>query len=247
VLNTVGRSKEAWAFADEARETFARHGNRLGAAQAVRRLAQIARFQGRLNDAERLASKALVTFERLGDRRGEAMCLSELGELYRAGWSFDKAEESYRTARAIYKEIGSRQTLTTDLNLTLILLQQERWHAVDRAVIYLENNLSESARGPQLLVSLCRLVLYARRGSWPGFDAAMGDAEQLNPRGKMTDPDFAWPAELAGRFAAAEGRPERARTAYDMALRQYVALGDTDAQVRLLAAIDELPPDPLRR
>jgi len=246
VLNTVGRSDEAWTFADEARATFSAEGDRQGTADALRRMAGIARFHGRLDDAERLARKALITFERLGNRRGEAQAHGELGEVMRLRGGYDEAEEHYKSSREIFRDIGSRQTLTMDLNLTLLLLLRERWHAVDRAVVYLENTLPENSRGPQLLVTLCRLVLCAQRGDWAGFDAAMGDAEQLNPRGQMVDPDFAWPPEKAGRFAAAAGKPNRARTAYDMALGMYLALEDTDAQVRLWEALDGLPPDPIR-
>lgn len=246
VLNTVGRSDEAWTFAKEARETFEKAGDRQGTADALRRLAGIARFQGRLEDAQRLAGRALITFERVGNRRGEAQAHGELGESKRLGADYAGAEENYRTARDIYRDIGSRQTLTMDLNLTLLLLLRERWNAVDRAVSYLENNLPENSRGPQLLTTLCRLVLCAQRGDWSGFDAAMGDAEQLNPRGQMVDPDFAWPAERAGKFAAAAGKPNRARTAFDMSLGMYLALEDSDAQVRLWEALESLPPDPIR-
>ena len=247
VLNTVGRADEAWTLADEARATFARAGDRQGTAHALRRMSGIARFQGRHEDAERLASKALITFERLGNRRGEALAHTELGEIARFRMDLDGAEQAYRVAREIYREIGSLQTLTMDLNLTLVLLRRERWAAVERALVYLENTLPENSRGPQLLVTLCRLVLCAYRGSWPGFDAAIGDADQLNPRGQMVDPDFAWTAEKAGHLAAAAGRPERARTAFELALGQYLALEDGDAQVRVWAALDSLPPDPIRR
>ena len=245
VLNNVGRSEEAWTLADEARATFAREGDRQGTADALRRMAGIARFQGRAEDADRLASKALITFERLGDRRGEATAHLELAETARFRGDLDAAEQGYRTAREIYLDIGSRQTLTMDLNLTLVLVLRERWNAVARAVKYLENTVSESSRGPQLIVALCRLVLHADRRDWAGFDAAMGDAEQVNPNGQMVDPDFAWPAERAGDLAARAGRPERARTAYDMALGQYLALEDIDAQVRIYAALDALPPHPI--
>ncbi len=246
VFNTVGRSDEAWNFADEARATFAAEGDRQGTADALRRMAGIARFLGRLEDSQRLANKALITFERLGNRRGEAQAHGELGESQRLAGDYDAAEESYRASRDIFRDIGSRQTLTMDLNLTLLLLLRERWNAVDRAVVYLENKLPENSRGPQLLVTLCRLVLCAQRGNWAGFDAAMGDAEQLNPRGQMVDPDFAWPPEVAGKLAAAAGKPNRARTALEMALGMYLALEDSDAQVRLWEALDALPPDPIR-
>jgi hypothetical protein len=74
----------------------------------------------------------------------------------------------------------------------------------------------------------------------------VGDAEEVNPNGQMVDPDFAWPAEKAGDLAAAAGRPERARLVYDMALGQYLALEDVDAQVRVWAALDSLPRGPIR-
>jgi tetratricopeptide (TPR) repeat protein len=203
--------------------------------------ADVAWQEGRLDDAEASYRGALGAFEALGNRYGVARAWNGLGEVARAHAHWDAAEERYRRALEILKLVNSAEAVFPRLNLGLVFLGLGR--PVD-ALRWLLSARAEARRldwRPLLVpAELALSCTWAAHGDWSAWDTSLDAASRILQAQPFLEPDVAWAARRAGDAAAAHGQPRRARSAYEIALRQAEDLGRTDDRATLSEALARL-------
>ena len=81
-------------------------GDRLGEANCVQSLGDVARMQARYEQAGQLYNQALPIYRQIGDRLGEANCLLSMGRLARNTSDSAAMQAAYAEAEKIYSSIG---------------------------------------------------------------------------------------------------------------------------------------------
>lgn len=82
---------------------------RLGEANCIKSLGDVALRQGRHQQAEASYKQALPIFRQIGDRLGEANTLLSMGRLARAIGNVEQMRSSFQQAEMIFKSIGLDQ------------------------------------------------------------------------------------------------------------------------------------------
>ncbi|MCA9541246.1 MAG: hypothetical protein KC620_20235, partial [Myxococcales bacterium] len=197
----------------------------------MRAMADLARRRGQLDRADRFAAEAALHYERAADRRAQAWVALIRGDLQRYRGQFEEATGFYRDAGRLLRAVGSAEAVIADLNQGLVLIELDQFREA-RAVF--EMVVDSTERRPSLTrwAQACLLPCDAYAGDWRAFDARWFALAPLR-EGQLADPDLAWLAGLAARFAAAAGEHERAAMARSMAVAQFDALGWAEAAAAL--------------
>ncbi|MFF3669595.1 tetratricopeptide repeat protein [Microtetraspora malaysiensis] len=90
------------------RATATRSGDRLGQANAVKGLGDVAWMRHEHEEAAEAYRQARALYEEIGDRYGQAHAAIGLGDVARMRNEYGEAAEAYRQAHASYEEIGDR-------------------------------------------------------------------------------------------------------------------------------------------
>ncbi len=143
----------------------------------------------------------------------------------------DLAEAGYRLAKELYDSLESVDRYVPPLNLALVLIARRQYieaRVLLRGVVDLLEAMGRT--GALGLVWLAFVPCAAGMSDWVGYDRYLGRALERLADSRMTDPDIAWPAELAGSLALKAGQADRARPALELSSLQWQALGrDADA------------------
>ena len=86
----------------------------------------------------------------------------------------------------------------------------------------------------------CLLPCYASSQDWQTWDAALNESRQLLEETGVLSADVARPLQTAATLALQADQPERAKQAYEMALRQWVGLGRDEQVGEVMQAMDSL-------
>ena len=178
-------------------------------------------------NARKVLAKSQARFRRAGSRSGEAKCVAQLGELARHTGQLEAAEAFYRESMALHDAVGDEATWV-ELNLALTLIAGERFAEARRLLESTVPRLEQLGRLPLVAaVGVKLLACYAGTGDWQTWDMEIGATQQRLADTGFVEQDVAMVAEHAGALAAAAGKHERARTAYDIAAEQLASLGRT--------------------
>jgi tetratricopeptide (TPR) repeat protein len=106
----VALGRASYAEADQlyqqALAIYRQIGNRLGEANCLKSLGEVARMQARYAEAAGLYHQALPIYRQIADRFGEAGCLRSVGRLAALQHNPHLAREASELAAAIYSTIG---------------------------------------------------------------------------------------------------------------------------------------------
>jgi tetratricopeptide (TPR) repeat protein len=145
-------------------------GDRLGEANAIQALGDVARMQARYDEAAERYDQALPVYRQIGDRLGEANAIQALGDVARMQARYDEAAERYDQALPVYRQIGARLGEANALvsRARLAITTGERADAVsvmaDAIHIYTAIGLTKWAETFQCEVA-----------TWEATDAEMSD------------------------------------------------------------------------
>jgi hypothetical protein len=79
----------------------------------------------------------------------------------------------------------------------------------------------------------------AALGDWEAWDLDLAAARDLEAAWEAQDPDLAWAATRAAELATAAGEGQRARAAWQIALREWRALGEAAEVDKAARALGE--------
>jgi tetratricopeptide (TPR) repeat protein len=96
---------------------FRQVGDRLGEANTIYAMGEVARKTGAHAEAKRHYQWAVETYEAIGGRLGQANVLDSLGELAEAQGAWQEAVEWFARALAVYEAIGAPYARVTRRNL----------------------------------------------------------------------------------------------------------------------------------
>ncbi|MDQ3151707.1 MAG: tetratricopeptide repeat protein, partial [Actinomycetota bacterium] len=83
-------------------------GDRLGEANAIQALGDVARMQARYDEAAQRYEQALPIYRQIGARLGEANAIKALGDVALAQDRYQDAAQRYEQALPVYRQIGDR-------------------------------------------------------------------------------------------------------------------------------------------
>ncbi len=205
-------------------------------------LAEFARRRGELDEAVEAIEEARRLFDAGGVRWGRAMGANILAEVRRAQGDLEAAEAGYREALEVFVAIGATHAIFPEINLSVVLIERAR---SDEARQCLEATLGSLARRhmEDLAGELhcCLLPCVAADGDWEAWDRHASTGIALLKSTGSVDPDTAKVAGLAASLVAEAGHPDRARTAYTLAIAQLRALGRDADEAAMLEAKLSLP------
>lgn len=201
----------------------------------LRMEAVLARVSGDAEAALRLAAEARFGFAASGARIQELYCLDEMGEAARGVGDLDAAEGWYTEAMAGWAALGdTRGEAISRVNLALLHLA--RGQLEDARELAQRARESFAREGNRSYVAASDIVLAeiaAGRGDLPEAEARLAAAAvELGGTGFVHE-DLAEMLEDLGTRAAASGRHGLARSALDLAARQWERLGRADRADRL--------------
>ena len=107
----------------QALHLFRAVGDRLGEANTIYAMGEVARKAGAYAQAQQHYQWALGTYEAIGDRLGQANVLDSLGELAEAQEAWAEAAEWFARALARYEAIGASYARVTRQNLERVQAQ----------------------------------------------------------------------------------------------------------------------------
>ena len=107
-LERLGQLQQASAVLGQARDAFARGGNRDGAAHALEAMAATRYDQGDMTGARKFYEEALRVYRACGDRRGVANALNDSANILYEQGNLDGAKKGYQEVLRIQSEIGAK-------------------------------------------------------------------------------------------------------------------------------------------
>lgn len=135
---------------------------------------------------------------------------------------------------------NTSDALTTELNLSLILLDTEQFPQARRE---LESVMRTCADGGLLAMESVarslRLPALAAERDWTTWDIALPEAYRLVRETGIADADVSTYVQKAGELCLIAGQPKRARQAFEMALAIERSRGCEEQIETLLQAIDK--------
>ncbi len=229
------------AWFEQALQICRSQDDQVGAADCLRGLSQHVQSLGDIDRSALLNAMAMEMFEALGNQLGLAHCLNASAEIARYRGDLDGAEADYRRALELYEAVGAGATTLPQLNLGLVLLARGRYGESRRLFEAVRVVLEESGRKVFLgAVHANILPTTAAARDWAAWDRHHEAALTLLAETNLSDPDIAWPAQLAGALAREAGEHQRARGAFELALGQWRALGNQDKVEAVEAELRQL-------
>ena len=184
----------------------------------------------------------MEVFDRIGDTMAKADCENLLGDLCRFTGQLSAAERRYRSALELYETRGLGERIFPLLNLGLLLLDQSR-HSEAREIFREGSAWIErmGRTGLRVYVLSAFLPCSAHDRDWTGFDHQLDTIDQLLTHTPVADVDIARPAYQAAELASKANQVGRARQAYQLALQQWLVLGNESEQASVQAKLLALP------
>lgn len=175
-----------------------------------------------------------------------AKSINDLAEIDRLEGDLHTAEKRYRKAYDLAADEGQKDQIISMANLALVAYQRgdlasARKQAEAIFIPAREWGQALAASAAHALILICS----AHSDDWASWDEHLSSANRIIHRRNLVNREIANLLEDAGHAAATRDRPEQARGAWNLALRQRRHLRDTEGMRRLEAAIrdqtSELP------
>jgi serine/threonine protein kinase/tetratricopeptide (TPR) repeat protein len=241
VAARMGSLSEGSERIEEALADFVALDDAYGMARSHLCLAIVARQSGGFDQAVEHLAEAQTLFQKLGARGDVATCLNNLGELARLQGRYDEAMQHYREAGEQLKSLGSGDALFPEINLAMTQLDRGDYADAKPVLEWgLEELLRRGMRGIAGAVHICLLECAASEDDWGNWDSHYAQGVSLLGESNLVDIDAARVAERAAVLACKGGQPNRAREAYAIALKQWLALERVDDAERIKEAISAL-------
>ena len=196
------------------------------AADCLQVLGIVAKKRGEPAEAVQCARGALEIYERVGYLRGQAHCHNGLAEVARYEGDFEAAERGYRQSLRLHEALGGDGSVPR-MNLGLVIIKRGRYDDARRELEAVRRRFARAGRRQfEAAANAVLLPCYAAGGEYVEFDIACAAAARILQETNFVESDIAWPAQLAGELLSQAGEIDRARTAWELALGQWTALGD---------------------
>jgi tetratricopeptide (TPR) repeat protein len=164
-----------------------------------------------------------------------------LGNLARLRGNFEAASSAFRDAVDTLQSIGSSRDLGPMMSLALAHLETGNMGEARNLLEAGCRRCRKTNKNQMLGCALaCLLPCYASSRNWSAWDAAIKESSALLEETGMLSIDVAGPVQQAAEIALEEGEPDRARKAFEMALRQWVGLGRDEDVATVMKAIEQL-------
>jgi len=234
VLSDLGAIDDASEALQVARSEFMLVGHRMGLANSLRWLGDLALRRGDVAWAATLLEAARQGYDELGSAWGAMSCHNSLGELWRAKGDLEGAERHYRAASSLARAMDALDALVPDVNRALVLELQGRHR---EAGFILRKCLNQAdQRGARLLSAICHVALLptlAATQEWDALDTHYALGNSLLRETGYVHGDI---AQLARR-AADRSRGSRKDALLRMAVVQYRQLGQLKDVAELKAML----------
>ncbi|MCB9742976.1 MAG: tetratricopeptide repeat protein [Alphaproteobacteria bacterium] len=245
VLRQQGKLEEALEAYNlaERRARALRYQHGLGG--SLRGRAAVLRALGRLEESVEVLREARRVMEWMGNELGMAHCINGLAEAARKRGDLVSAEREYRRALELFQRLGSGQSIYPRINLGLVLLGRGLTRQAREQLELAQAHLEAAGRPGMLGAVLVTLLpcLVADR-EWAAWENHYQRATNLLADSKMVDADIAWAAELSGDWSEVGAKRSvdlsRAARSYEIALQQWMELGDTKGVTRVQLRLIEL-------
>ena len=235
VMRRMGDGDEAVAHLGQAEALYTQVGNDLDLAACAHEMAAV--LQSLLGDhkaAEHHLSRAIDIFQELGHSTGIGDCWNGIAEVHRHRGDLAAAEAAYRTAHTHLARSGLLRAIVPVLNRGLIRLERDDYSQAEE--VFTDCLAIMEGQGREVLEAHCHLGLLgcvAHRREWIRFDHHLSAATRILSKTGVADRDLAWPAELGGDRAVAEGERTRAEAAWRLAEDQWQRIGASERANRL--------------
>ncbi len=103
----------AAAYCEEAYNIFLSAGNRVGAADSIRALADLEGTQGRFDEAIATYQRALAVLEGTGEHTKTGAILNNMAIVFADQGNLDRAEQLYRQAKSNFEQAGNKANVAT--------------------------------------------------------------------------------------------------------------------------------------
>ncbi|MEM1350247.1 MAG: hypothetical protein AAGI01_16930, partial [Myxococcota bacterium] len=210
-------------------------------ARALLALSELVHARGEERDGRRLVDEAMQRFQAQGDRIAMAYTYNALGERARRSGELEQATQHYQRALELFREMGSKQVVVPYLNLAFTALERGDFARTSFLVDAVAQELEEGARHGYLgCALLARACCDAASADWGSWDAHLEQAIWCIESTGLLERDAAQLATRAGELARAQSAPERAATAFSLALSQWSRLRDEHQIDYVRAQLEEL-------
>jgi serine/threonine protein kinase/tetratricopeptide (TPR) repeat protein len=197
--------------------------------------------QNLFDKAHTYYQSAMTHYDHAGFRHGLADCANALGNLARLRGNFEAASSAFRDAVDTLQSIGSSRDLGPMMSLALAHLETGNMGEARNLLEAGCRRCRKTNKNQMLGCALaCLLPCYASSRNWSAWDAAIKESSALLEETGMLSIDVAGPVQQAAEIALEEGEPDRARKAFEMALRQWVGLGRDEDVATVMKAIEQL-------
>jgi serine/threonine protein kinase/tetratricopeptide (TPR) repeat protein len=225
LLVNQGRLDEATAVFEKFRELSARIRNKEQEADSYFQLGRVDKQAGRLAMARSRLIQSLELFESIGARWGTAKAVNELGEVDRLENRLSEAASHYRQALEKMEELGLPEATVPRLNLALVMMQQGDYRGAQPLVEHAHEIFGRSSSGSRRgITHLMLLICSIAQDHWSDWDHHLSKARLLFASSGFVDIDVAMCAMAAGDMACEGGYLDRARSAWDLAIDQWLGL-----------------------
>lgn len=226
---------------ERAKSIYSALGDFNGMARCLRFFGDIARLANRWERARELFVESNALHRRAGDRSNASSALHGVAEMDRLLGNLDAAERGYRGVLVLDEARGNYAAIPR-LNLALCQLSRGNFSDARTSLEPLiEVWTRQKKRGFIAIGQLALATAFAGIGDWGGFDRELAEAVVLIAQTGMVDIDVGQCAERAAELALKVERPERARIALQLALRNWEQLGDGDRVASVTAKLAALP------
>ena len=167
-----------------------------------------------------------------------------MGNLARQRGLFEEASVAFKKAVRLHQSIGSGHDLYPMMSLALAHLKTGN---LGSARQILETGCVRCRRDQKNFMLGCALACllpcYANSEDWDAWDSVIDESRALLNETGVLSTDVAWPVQMGAELALEAGEPERAKAAYEMALKQWMGLGHDEDVGKVMQAINALIED----
>ena len=231
-----GQLGDARAMLESLRLWYAVHDDPLQCANTSRDLAMVEVLDRRPDRAAELVAEARETYDQIGFRMGVVRCLNTLGTARLAAGRVGEAVAAFEEGLLLDRSACTGLGDMFAVNLALTQLRRGCFAEAEEAMApFREGVLRGGDPTFELVYRLAGLAAGFGLRDVPSWRSELDAIVGLLDRTGTTDPDVAWPLEIAGRQAGLRGVTEAAGALLDLAEAQWSALGDVEAVARVQA------------
>ncbi|MEV7012267.1 tetratricopeptide repeat protein [Streptosporangium sp. NPDC051022] len=235
------RPDQAYALRTETADHCHRGGDRLGQADAMIGLGDVAATRGEYGEASEAYRQARALYEEIGDRLGQAHAMRGLGGVAATWGEYGEASEAYRQARALYEEIGDRLG-QADAMIGLGGVARIRGEAAEAAEAYRQARALYEEIGDRLGQAHAMIGLGDVAATWGEYGEAAEAYRQARALYEEIGDRLGQAHAMRGLGGVARIRGEygEAAEAYRQARALYEEIGDRFGQAHAMIGLGDV-------